>query len=50
LKRHIDSMLDLVYGPSGGDPKTMASVNALFNRVDALGRELETQSTDPRRD
>jgi len=38
-------MLDLVYGPSGAHPKTIASVNALFDRVDELERELGTQST-----
>ena len=50
LKRHIDNMLDLVYGPSRAHPKSIASVNALFNRVDELGRELETQSMDQERD
>jgi len=35
-------MLDLVYGPTGGHPKTIASVNDVFDRVNKLGREIET--------
>jgi len=40
LKRDIDTMLDLVYGPTGAHPKAIASVNAAFNRVRKLGREI----------
>ena len=50
LRRNIGTMLDLVYGPTGGDPQTIASVNDAFNRVNKLGREIGTNLTDPRRD
>ena len=50
LRRNFDNMLDLVYGRTEGHPKTIASVNALFNRVNKLGREIGTQLTDGRRD
>ena len=50
MKRNIDNLLDLIYGPTGADPKKIASVNAAFNRVNKLGRELGAQSTDERRD
>ena len=42
LSRNIGIMLDLVYGPTGGHPKTIASVNDVFDRVNKLGREIET--------
>jgi len=44
LTRNIDNMLDLVYGPSGAHLKNIASVNAGFNLVNKLGREIETHS------
>jgi len=40
VKRNINSILDLVYGPRGAHPKTIASMNAAFNRVNELGREI----------
>jgi len=48
-------MLDLVYGPTGAHPNTIqvASVNAMLNRVNELGREIEIHSVvlaDGRRD
>jgi len=53
LTRNIDNMLDLEYGPSGAHPKNIASVNAGFNLVKKLGREIGTHSivlTDESRD
>ena len=44
MKQNIDNMLDLVYGPTGAHPKTVASVKAAFNRVNKLGREIGTHS------
>jgi len=43
LKRNIGNILDLVSGPTGSHPKTIASVNAAFDHINKLGREFGTR-------
>jgi hypothetical protein len=50
LRRNIGNMLDTVYGPTEAPRKTIASVNALLNRINKVGRELGTQPTGQKRD
>jgi hypothetical protein len=50
LRRNIGNMLDTVYGATEAPPKTIASVNALLNRINKVGRELGTQPTQQKRD
>ena len=33
-------MLDAIYGPTGTDLKTLASVSAMFDQVSKLGTEI----------
>jgi len=40
LKQNLDNMLDAMYGPSGVDPKTFATMNALFDQVNKVGAEM----------
>jgi len=40
LKRNIDDMLDAIYGPTGAHPKTIASVNAVFDHLNKVGGEI----------
>jgi len=41
LRENIGIMLDLIYGSTGGHPKTIASVNAAFNHGNKLGEEIK---------
>jgi hypothetical protein len=43
LRRNIDDMLDVIYGPTEAHPKTMASVNAMFDHIDKLGGEIRRE-------
>ena len=45
LKRDIDDMLDAIYGPTGADPKILASVSAAFDHVNKVGTEIRSRKT-----
>jgi uncharacterized protein (DUF2236 family) len=43
LRRNIDCMLDVIYGPTQAHSKTIASVNAMFNQINKLGGEIRRE-------
>jgi hypothetical protein len=45
LKQNIDNMLDATYGPTVADPKTVASVSALFDQINKVGMQIGTKQT-----
>ena len=48
LRRNMDSMLDAIYGPTGADPETIASVSAVFDHINKVGTQIGTrQITSP---
>ena len=43
LKKNIDKMLDVVYGPTGTHAETIASVSAVFAHINEVGRNINRE-------